>query len=153
MLDIDIEGRFDNVYAASSFEHVGLGFKACGYHDLEADKKVAKKLADLTKDNGLFIISVPFGKNELFVHNEDGDVGKFGKVDNPSCGFRTYNIEGIMSLFNSFDIVKSKAYLKEIDKPDFSNDNPDSWKEISDKDFNNIKPNHASLCMALRKTS
>jgi SAM-dependent methyltransferase len=151
MLDIDVEGKFDNVYSASSLEHAGLGFKECGYCDLYGDKKIAEKLANLTKPGGLLILTLPFGKNELFVHNEKGDIGSFEKVQDPVCGFRTYNITGILSMFDGFSVVKSTAYLKETGRADFSNENPDSWTEMSIIDYDKIKPNQASLCIVLRK--
>jgi SAM-dependent methyltransferase len=146
-----VHGSYDNVYAASSLEHVGLGFRECGYSDPDADKTVADILARIVSRDGLIIVTVPLGENRLFVYNDHGEVGSIEEIQDPYCGYRTYDVDGIKRLFPGFDVVKYEAYIKEVGRLDFSNDNPDTWRRVTEWDIKSIQPNYASLCIVLRK--
>ncbi|MFC1504615.1 class I SAM-dependent methyltransferase [Spirochaetota bacterium] len=85
----DIEsGYFNAVAAISTIEHVGL-FDG----DTDGDLKAVKEMRRILKPNGLFIITVPFAKNETVIELHE----------------RIYSNENIERLLKNITVVKKEA--------------------------------------------
>ena len=129
LLDINIDQKFDIVACLSSFEHAGIEqphFKN-KVIDLDEHKKVADELVSLTKHQGLVLLTLPAGKNELYVVDKNGKSSIYKGGKNFLWGYRTFTLEKIVSLFPTLKLLDHRSYLR---KPDSDYFLTDSWERI-----------------------
>lgn len=87
---IKLKRKYDRITMISSLEHYGLQRKN---PKLNHDLKTINNLTKYLKDNGLWIITVPFGKDTIFE------------------GFRVYNQQRLNNLFPK--IIKQEYFIRE----------------------------------------
>jgi len=94
---IDFNEKFDAVVAISVLEHIGLEVYGSEKY-IDGDMMVAKKVYGLLKENGIFILSVPFGKNMI------------------TKNYRVYDKDRILKLLEGFKIEKELYYKRTDNK-------------------------------------
>jgi hypothetical protein len=152
LLDINLNEKFDVVACLSSFEHAGIEqphfINKC--IDLDEHKKVANKLTSLVKNNGLMLLTLPAGNNELYVVDKNGNSDLYQGGEDFLWGFRTFTLEGIKNLFPTLNFRDYKTYLC---KPDSDYFDTDSWEKVqSDLLINSVyKKQNGLLCVAFQK--
>ena len=115
IMNVKIERQFDNVCCVSSFEHCGIEpvnyigsdrYKEGTKPEFDYHKLVAKKLISLVKSGGRFIITCPFGSNEIWLTNQK-EMFRPSEVSReriPKWGHRTFTLETLKELFLSLDL-------------------------------------------------
>jgi len=99
---------FDRIVAISTIEHLGIPSRYDSYKDLEADRKALLEMRRALKDDGIIIVTMPFGKSG---------------IDSVQ---RTYDSKDIEKLTEGFSIKKieyaknyggywNKATLEEVE--------------------------------------
>jgi len=88
---------FDMVIAISTIEHTGLGYYGDKL-DRHGDKKAIKEIFRILKNNGKFIITLPFGKKSI------------------NSWYRAYDKKLINELLPHFRVRKMKFFVK---KPNY----------------------------------
>ncbi len=148
---INLDQKFDVIACLSSFEHAGIEQPHFKYKciDLDEHRKVADKLTSLVKDQGLLLLTLPAGRDELYVVDKDGNSNLYRGGKNVLWGFRTFTLERIKNLFPTLKLIDYKAYLR---KPDSDYFDTDSWEMVqSDLLINSIyKEQNGLLCVAFR---
>ncbi len=87
------EEGFDVVTCISVLEHIGLKGRYGSGDDSEGDIKMVEEIKRVLKPGGRAIITVPFGKAEVFAPYQ-----------------RIYNLAGIKIISSGFEIIEQKFY-------------------------------------------
>lgn len=126
-MDVEIDRQFDNVCCVSSFEHCGIEpvnyvgsdrYQEGSTPDFEYHKPIAKKLISLVRPGGRFIITCPFGPNEIWLINQFDDKknmfspSEISEDKVPKWGHRTFTLARLKELFAPMEVVKASAFGK-----------------------------------------
>jgi len=114
---------FDSVVAISTIEHIGLLAYENKKEDKEGDLKAVQQIKRVLKDDGVFIMTVPYGLN-------------------PAYWYRVYNRESLAKLLSGFKIEAQKWY-------GFPSWNEISEEEASR--VRNEAQEKATVCVSARK--
>lgn len=95
ILELDLApDSFDAAIAISTVEHCGLGTYG-GRERVEGDAAVVKRIHELVKDGGRFLMTVPFGRS-----------GQTAGL----AGYRVYDRSALARLVADFEIIKAEYY-------------------------------------------
>lgn len=149
-MDYKTSEKFDNVIAVSSIEHCGIesaDFKDGDKRDLSYHYFVADKMSKMIGYDNQLIVTVPFGKDNVYYVDSVGNNGTDSEIPSPAWGFRTFTRDSIQKLFVKLELVKCDIYDK-IGQDYF---NLDSWRMVINPDperYNN--KNRAVMCCIFR---
>ena len=83
------DNTFDSVVCVSTIEHVGIGFYGDPKGDTKPDIKASREINRVLKTNGLFILTVPFGKAQI---NEQQRIYDKQSIDRLLDGYKIKHI-------------------------------------------------------------
>lgn len=156
-------GKYDCIYALSAIEHIGLEGEDKGDSILEWNKAEEKlkniiyAIWDILRDNGIFLVTLPFGNYGAWYVDKNGNstIGMDGKIDEGNkksiWGGRVYDLKDIDSIFLSrFKLICREFYLKTDPKSDYFDRN--SWIMTGyDECYKTKEPAGAIVCLKLLK--
>lgn len=163
IMDIEIDRQFDNVCSVSAFEHCGIepvNYSNSGRYqpglkpEFDYHKLVANKLFSLVKPGGRFIITCPFGPNEIWLTNQK-EMFRPSEASServPKWGHRTFTLAELKKLFAPMEVVKASAFGRH------GNDHfvLEHWHRVDPEtghgEFTDEKANHGILCAVFEKT-
>lgn len=112
------QNHFDAVYGLSSFEHIGLEQGEL-LSEKEAENKillVVKKIRSILKDDGILLVTVPFGNYRYYYVSQNGwsYQRSIDKDEKTLWGVKVYDLNDIHDIFesNNFTLVKKEFYLR-----------------------------------------
>lgn len=104
---------YDCIYALSSFEHIGIESIGITHESDALDKICAttKKVKSLLKNNGLFLVTLPFGNYKHYYVNKNGK-WSYNREKDSIWGAKIYDIDDIDSIFKDYILEENKFYLR-----------------------------------------
>lgn len=144
--------KADNVIAISSIEHCGIetdNFRDGNSSNMEYHKTVASLLSRFLKDDGVLIVTVPFGDGGTYYVDRDGNNGTIDEIKEPAWGFRTFNKDSISDLFPDLALEKCVAYKQKKNSNYF---NIGSWELVSLEDYREYNnKDRAVMCCVFKQ--
>lgn len=114
---ISLPFLYDIVISCSTVEHIGLSERFALYENMNGDKIALEKMTDSLKNNGIMILTVPFGRPVI--------IKPYHRVYDKKALFNFRNVDRLK-------LVKEKYYIKRIEKK--------IWEECNEKEASNVIP-------------
>jgi ubiquinone/menaquinone biosynthesis C-methylase UbiE len=112
--DIQFPSNYhDCIYALSSFEHIGIESNDI-INENDALNKVCtitKKIKYLLKNNGLFLVTLPFGDYRYYYVDKNGK-WSYNREKDSVWGAKVYDIKDIDNIFKDYILEERKFYLR-----------------------------------------
>lgn len=150
--------KYDCVYALSSVEHIGLEDIILEWDQAEKKlKDIIDAIWNLLKDDGIFLVTLPFGNYKAFYVDKEGNNSKVRK-NNSLWGAKVYDLKDIDNVFltdqkgskNRFKLISKELYLKTDPKSDYFDKN--SWIITRYEEcYKTDEPANALVCIKLKK--
>jgi len=118
-----IDKFFDKIIAISTIEHLGIPTRYNSYGDPEADRKALLEMKRILTDDGIIIITVPFGKSA---------------IDSVQ---KTYDKKNIEKLTTNFQIINIE----------YAKSNGQYWSPATYDEVKNTVGYHANVLISLKK--